>query len=108
MKKEFNYSPKEIRSSGASPPEDKEPKVNPHNIRAKEVLQASGSEFNLSDHVEQMYEEKFIRDDHVKEFIKELKFELIIDHKFTIKETAGHGIRNIIKLIDKLAGKELI
>ena len=43
----------------------------------------------------------------VKEFIQKLKDELVIKHFKTVKETAEQGVRDIVKIIDKLAGNEL-
>ena len=48
------------------------------------------------------------REEDVKEFISELKFELKIEHKQDVKTTAEQGIRDINKLINQLAGDKLI
>ena len=93
MTKEFNHSPKESRSSGASPPEDKEP---------EDASPTSGSEFNLSSCIYKIYGVKVCQVEHFKEFIK--KDGEIIDDFIRGKIDEAELIARRIKL----AGAELI
>ena len=66
-------------------------------------------EFNLSEKIDEEVgvEEEFILISDVKEFIRLLKEEFVIEHKKTIEKTVEIAIRDFTKLLDKLAGEKL-